>query len=472
MELVGRKREIELLQNALKSTQSELVAVYGRRRVGKTFLINKVFAKSKYFEITGLHNGNMTDQLQHFSTELLSQWKSKRKLQEPKSWMEAFGQLSDFISASNSTKKKVIFIDEFPWMDTPKSKFMMGFENFWNSYASKRHDLVVVICGSAAAYMVKKVIRNRGGLHNRITQRIRLAPFNLHETEVFLHQKGIKLTRYDILQLYMVMGGVPHYLEKITKGESVAQIVDRLCFEDGGALKNEFQNIFESLFNQHEKHVAVIKALASKKKGLTRSQLLEISGLPSGGTFTKIVEELTESGFIGLNLPYKKKVKDALYRLTDEFSLFYLKFMQGNKQSGSGTWFTLHKSQSFAAWSGLSFESICLKHVSQLKNALGISAIYSQNASWSGNNAQIDLLIDRADNVITVCEMKFYNQEYTMTKKYADELRAKLFEFKQNALPAKKILFLCMVTTYGIKTNKYSLEQVQNQVKADDLFAF
>ncbi|MGB0431677.1 MAG: AAA family ATPase, partial [Bacteroidia bacterium] len=349
---------MKVLKKVLNTPKSEFVAVYGRRRIGKTFLIDTVYSKDKFFEVTGLHNGSLTDQLEHFHSMVLAQWKAKKKLSKPKSWFEAFQQLETFILSSRSKKKKVIFIDEFPWMDTPRSKFLMAFENFWNSFAAKRKDLVVVICGSAAAYMVKRIVKNKGGLHNRITEHIKLSPFNLHETEIFLQQKGAKLTRYDILQLYMIMGGVPHYLDKINQGESVAQIVDRLCFETDGPLFNEFENVFESLFSQHDKHVALIKALASKKKGLTRKELLSISGLASGGTLTQILDELLESGFIGQFYPYKKKVKDSLYRLTDEFSLFYLKFMQNKKRMGKGTWLSLFKSQSYATWSGLSFESI------------------------------------------------------------------------------------------------------------------
>ena len=332
MEVVGRKRETSLLKKALISPKSELIAVYGRRRVGKTFLIDVVYAKDKYFEITGLHNGDIADQLEHFYNTLKATWSANKKVDKPTSWFEAFDLLEKYVLASRRKSKKVIFIDEFPWMDTPRSKFLMAFENFWNSFAAKRNDLVVVICGSAAAYMVKRVVKNKGGLHNRITEHIKLSPFNLHETEAFLQSKGIKLTKYDILQLYMVMGGVPHYLDKINPGESVAQIIDRLCFSGDGALHNEFENIFESLFNHHEKHVALIKALTSKKKGLTRSELVKISGLSSGGTFTKALDELMESGFIGQFYPYKKKLKDSVYKLTDEFSLFYLKFMQNKKR--------------------------------------------------------------------------------------------------------------------------------------------
>lgn len=472
MSVVGRKNEIDLLRKALFSSKSELIAVYGRRRVGKTFLIDQVYKQDFFFEITGLHNGSYADQLEHFFNVLQTHWKGAKKFKVPDSWFSAFEQLMAFINSSKSSKKKVIFIDEFPWMDTPRSKFLMAFENFWNAYAAKRKDLVVVICGSAAAYMVKNVVKNKGGLHNRITEHIKLLPFNLHETEVFLKNKGINLTRYDVLQLYMVMGGVPHYLDKVQRGESVAKIVDRLCFSQSGALHNEFENIFESLFSQHEKHIAIIKALASRKKGLTRSDLVKISGMPSGGTFTKVLNELLESGFIGQFLPYKKKLKDALFRLTDEYSLFYLKFMQNKKRQGEGTWLSLYKSQSYAAWSGLSFESICVKHIPQLKNALGIAAIYSENASWLGKNAQIDLLFDRADNVVTVCEMKFYNKPFSITKKYSEELQYKLRAFDDEMLATRKKLYLCMVTANGLSQNQYALSMVTNHIDVDSLFKF
>jgi len=470
MLVVGRLKEIEVLKQSLKSSRSELIAVYGRRRIGKTYLIGQVYGKHIYFEITGLHNGTLSDQLQHFSKMLAKQWKAGNKLQKPENWFEAFDQLEAFINASRAKSKKVIFIDEFPWMDTPRSKFLMAFENFWNSFAAKRNDLVVVICGSAAAYMVKNIVKNRGGLHNRITQHLRLAPFSLYETEQFLKYKGIKFTRYDVLQLYMAIGGVPHYLDKIKPGQSVHQAIDNLCFSTDGDLVDEFENIFKSLYVQHQKHMAIVATLAQVKKGLSRNDILQKSKLASGGTFSKTLDELIESGFVSQYLPYKKKAKDALYRLTDEYTLFYAKFMSSKKRLGAGTWLNLFKSQSYASWCGIGFESVCLKHVRQIKQALGIAAIYSEDVSWTNPNAQIDLLLDRDDNVVTICEMKFYNKPFAISKQYGQELRNKLNVFEENMMGRRKNVFLCLITANGLQENEHSNALVHNYLDINALF--
>jgi uncharacterized protein len=471
-ELVGREHEVKILNDLLSSDRSELVAMYGRRRIGKTFLIKQVYKKHTSFELTGLHNANLTEQLENFSEVLKKNYPHNYV---PKSWLSAFKLLEEYICSLSSKKKKVIFIDEFPWLAGVNSKFLTAFENFWNVFASIRKDLVIIICGSSASYMVQKIIKNKGGLHNRITQSIRLMPFNLYETELFLRSRKINFSRYDILQLYMAIGGVPHYLDKIKPGESVAQVLDRLCFSKDGALTYEFDNVFASLFNNDDIHQNIVKSLAKIKKGVTRGRLLELLNMTSGGTVSSALEELIESGFVNRYYPYKSHIKQSLYRLSDEFSIFYLYFIKNRKANGAGTWLTFFSSRQYSAWLGYSFESVCLKHIHSLKKELGIAAIYSENSSWISDRtndqggAQIDLLIDRADNIINVCEMKFSNEPFVISKKYLAELKNKLSVFKREA-KSRKALLLTLVSPYGVKQNAYSLEIVQNNLTMDCLF--
>ena len=466
--IIGRKYEISLLEDALKSNKSELIAVYGRRRVGKTFLINQQYKGHIIFQVTGLFGGNLNEQLGNFTKEIKKCTKDNL-IKTPKKWLDAFSILENYLDTIKTKNKKVIFIDEFPWIATPKSKFLMAFENFWNQFVSRRDDLIVVICGSAASYMVQKIIKNKGGLHNRITQKIKLLPFNLYETELFLLNKKIKYTHYDILQLYMAIGGIPHYLEKIRKGDSVAQNIDTLCFEKDGVLKDEFNQIFSSLFNNSEKHIDIIKALSSSNKGITRKEIINKCKIPSSGDFSLKIEELIESGFISEYSYYKNLKKLTLYRLSDEYSMFYLKFIKKNKNQGKGTWKRLHTSQSYKIWSGFSFETLCLKHIEQIKIGLRIDAIYSINSSWFNENAQIDLLIDRDDNIINVCELKFYNSEFIINKSYYNNIKNKISEFKNNT-KTKKNVYLTMITTFGVKSNQYSSEILENQLTVDSLF--
>lgn len=466
--IVGRIVEQVSLNEAMENANSELIALYGRRRIGKTFLIREYYKKNIVFEVAGLFGGNMNDQLANFNKELKKRTK-KSDLDMPSSWLDAFTKLEEYIDSLKGTEKKVIFIDEFPWIATAKSKFLMAFENFWNTYCTKRTDLIVVICGSAASYMVQKIINNKGGLHNRISRKIRLLPFNLYETEQFLIKNGIKYTRYDIIQIYMVMGGVPHYLEKLNKGLSVPQNIDSICFSKDGILNNEFNQLYVSLFNDSERHMTIIKTLARANKGQTRNELIEKSGIPSGGDFTLKLEELMESGFVTEYPYYQNKKQLTLYRLSDEYSKFYLKFIENNKNGGEGTWQRLSITQSYISWSGFVFETLCLKHILQIKMSLRIDAIYSISSTWFNENAQVDLLIDRDDRVMNLCEMKFSNAPYTIDKKYYLNLKNKVSEL-QKETKTRKNIFITMVTTYGVKENEYSKELVQNNLDMNTLF--
>jgi AAA+ ATPase superfamily predicted ATPase len=470
MELVGREKERSVLENALISKQSELLVVYGRRRVGKTFLIRQIYQKHICFELVGMYKASAKEHLKLFKLTLFNYTQKKSKT--PTCWIEAFQQLKEYVDTLPKGKKKVIFIDEFPWLDNNKSSFLKAFDNFWNSYATKRTDLVVVICGSAAAYMINKIIKNKGGLHNRLTDKIRVNPFTLAETAKMLKKNHVKFTLYDILQVYMAMGGIPHYLEKIRKDESAVQAIDRLCFEKDGFLRNEFKNVFASLFEQTENHEAIIRTLANVRKGLTRNELLQKTKLPSGGNSTRTLNELEESGFIEHYTPYQGN-KNALYRLTDEYCSFYIKYIEKNKPTKTGIWNKLQRDSSYTSWAGFTFETICMKHIDQIKEALKIAGIHSISGSWieknKGNGAQIDLLIDRDDHVINLCEIKFYNAPFTLDKNYAEELLHKQNVFAQST-QTRKSIFLSFISTYGIIENEYSKQIVQNSITLKDLF--
>lgn len=468
MKIIGRKLEQERLKKSLISGTPELIAVYGRRRVGKTFLIREFYHKNLVFEVTGLHKGSMNDQLENF-TKALSTKTANTHQGSPRNWFEAFTLLEHHLNTLKSVKRKVIFIDEFPWIATSKSKFLMAFEHFWNSYCTKRKDLIVVICGSAASYMVQKIIRNTGGLHNRITQKLRLLPFNLKETQQFLKSNQIIYTEYDTLQIYMAIGGVPHYLNGLQKGLSVAQNIDALCFEKDGILNDEFNQLYSSLFNDSEKHLILIKTLAKCTTGIPRNKLIEKSGIQSGGDFSIKLDELIESGFVSEYSYFQNQAQLTLYRLSDEYSKFYLKFIEKNKHGGMGTWQRMFTRQSYKSWSGFTFETLCLKHIRQIKKALGLEAIYSTNSSWFNENAQIDLLIDRDDHIINLCEMKFHNAPFTIDKKYYARLKNKMSEFQLSS-ETQKTCFLTMITTYGIRTNQYSNELVQNSINMGCFF--
>ena len=475
--LVGRESEIKILTDALASPKAELIAIYGRRRVGKTYLVRTIYEKNILFEFTGLNKVGFIEQLENFSLTVQTTFMKNTviKIVPPENWLQGFRMLINLLEATPPKGKKVIFLDEFPWLDNKKSGFLAAFDHFWNSWASKQSNLVVVICGSAASWMIQNIVRNKGGLHNRITQRIRLEPFNLYETALFLRNNLINLSQYDVLQLYMVTGGIPQYLSAVKVGESTNQAIDRLCFTKDGGLRNEFKDLYLALFGKADKHIAVIRALADKLSGLSRNEIMEVCGFKSGGTVSKILNDLMESGFISEYLPFNKTAKDALFKLSDEYSLFYLKYIENSKSMGEGTWQTKATGQSWKSWTGFAFENICLKHIAQIKKALGISGIYTEQSVWryvpkAGEmGAQIDLLIDRQDNCINLCELKFYNEVFDMTKKDADALRTKRSVFQQKS-GSKKTIFITLITTFGVKINEHYLQMIQNQLNMSVLF--
>lgn len=463
------------MEEALRAKDAGLMAVYGRRRVGKTFLIRNFFEDRLVFELTGMYKGTLKDQLLQFSRSLQKATGSVLALTPPGSWVEAFHALEQFLDKLPRRKKLVVFLDEFPWLDSRRSGFLSAFEHFWNSWASRQAHLLFVICGSAASWMIHNIVNNKGGLHHRITQKMRLMPFSLAETETYLKSKGCDLDRYQILQLYMVLGGIPQYLNAVKKGDSASQSIDKICFKKNGLLNEEFDNIYNSLFEMADNHIKAVRALAIAQKGLTRRDIIENCGLSSGGRTTTMLDELEQSGFIKSSKIYDKETKDSIYRIIDEFSLFYLKFMD---KADQGThWARISEGASYKIWSGMAFESTCLKHISQIKSGLGISDKLTMESGWryvppkasKENGAQVDLLIDREDHCINICEIKFYAGEFSINKAYAAELQQKIDVFREKTR-TKKTLFLTLISTYGVKDNSHAAALVKKNLTMDVLF--
>ena len=390
----------------------------------------------------------------------------------PTNWFKAFEQLILCLE-KDKTPRKVIFMDELPWFDTPKSSFIPALEHFWNSWASAQKDILLIVCGSAASWMINKLINNKGGLHNRVTKRLKIAPFTLQECEQFLQSKNMVLDKYQIIQLYMVLGGIPFYWDDVDTGLSAAQNIEEICFSENGLLKTEFSNLFSSLFNHSDKHESIVNTLAQKAKGLTRAEIIAGTGIPNNGHISELLQELEESGFIRKYKPFGKKLQNSLYQLVDFYTLFYLKFIKDTDALDDNNWLSMIDNPKFRAWSGYAFEQVCLYHLPHIKKALGISGIYTSTSCWrsqtSEQGAQIDLVIDRRDQVINLCEMKFSIDAYTIDKKYATDLRNKIGTFKTET-GTRKSVFLTLITTFGVKQNTHSLGLIQNNITMDALF--
>ena len=473
-QLVGRVEEQRILQKAADSQRAEMIAVIGRRRVGKTFLIRSFFKDAFDFEITGIQNALQSEQLKNFKLQLDKVSNNTLPTQQPKDWLDAFVLLIKHLESLDKNRKKVIFLDELPWLATSKSGFLRALGYFWNSWAD-RQNVIVVICGSAASWMIQKVVNHKGGLHNRITKRIFLKPFNLAETEDFLKSRNVFLDRYQILQIYMAMGGIPHYLTEIESGWSATQNIDQICFSPNGILNNEFSRLYPALFENSDNHIKIIRALAQKNSGLTRQEIIKKTNLSDGGGLSKVLEELVASGFISKYLPFGNKKRKLIYRLTDEYSLFYLYFIEGKVHEEEHIWQKLSQTQTWKTWAGYAYENICLKHVPQIKKQIGISGIYSESSAFykkgtkDETGAQIDLVIDRNDHVINLFEIKFYKDEFAISQEYADRLRTKMRVFRE-ATKTKKQLFYMMITTFGLHKNQHSIGLIVNDLTFNDLF--
>lgn len=472
--LIGRKKERETLELALDSSQPELVAVVGRRRVGKTFLVKHTYASHFDFELTGLQHASKSDQLQNFLFAIKNFFPDFHIEAKPKSWLEAFYMLSKALEEQNKQEKMVVFLDELPWLGTKKSGFITGLGWFWNSWAINQN-IVIVICGSAASWMIDKVINDKGGLHNRVTKLLLLSPFTLGETEKFLQTRNVYLSRYQVAQLYMTMGGIPMYLDQVKPGLSAVQNIQEICFERKGYLRNEFDRLFLSLFDHAENHKEIVRALASKRMGMTRQEIIDKTRFKNGGMLSDTLDELHQSGFIEIYNGYGKKKRMSLYRLIDPYSLFYLTFLEGLGTTSKIDFTKLSDLPNYKTWSGYAFENICFLHIDQLRKALGISGIYTTISSFFARpvddlpGAQIDLVIDRGDQSINICEMKFHASEYEVAKRDMENWATKKTVFRHHT-KTKKHLFLSLITAFGVVQNANRLNSVDQVVVLDDLF--
>ena len=469
--LIGRTVECKKLQKVFDSDQSEFVAVYGRRRVGKTYLIRETFKNDFAFTHTGLAKKSTREQIQNFHLSLRNQGLKKAPL--PTNWLEAFDMLAHLIQRSKR-KRKVIFIDEMPWMDAPRSSFLSALEHFWNGFASARNDVVLIVCGSATSWIINKIVRNRGGLHNRLTCRIHLQQFTLHECELYAKHLRLGMSRRQIIETYMLLGGVPYYWSMLDREQSPALNFDRLFFGRNAELKDEFNELYASLFKHPEKYLAIVNALGKKKIGMTREEIVRESQLPYNGTISSMLEDLENCGFIRKYTAVGKKTKDAVFQLIDQYTLFYFKFINNSNIKEEHFWSKSIDKPIYNNWSGLAFEQLCLVHSRQIKEALGISGIISSEYSWrvDGNEtesgAQIDLLIDRVDGVINLCEMKFSKKPFKIDAKYD-----KVLQNKRNRLidstNTTKAVHLTMITNVGLVRNSFA-DEIQQQITADALF--
>ena len=478
--MIGRKKELQRLKDLYNSNKAELVAIYGRRRVGKTYLVNECFKGKILFRHAGLSPVEMDDmpggsplrkQLKHFYNSLLLHGMKRSRC--PDNWLDAFLMLELFLESKDKGKRILVFLDELPWMDTQKSGFITAFEGFWNSWACCHDNVMVVVCGSATSWIMDKLINNHGGLYGRVTYEIKLSPFTLKECEDFFREKRIKISKYDIIQAYMITGGIPYYLGYYEKGLSLAQNVDHLFFEKNAPLKNEYERLFNSVFSNSEMMKALVELLNTKNSGYTRAEISGKSGYSKGGTLSEALKALAASDFVIRYTPFGMGKREACYKLVDPFCIFYLKFVKGQDGLDASFWQKNIVSHQVVSWRGIAFENICFNHAEQIKIALGISGVSTRQSAWSKraddeDGTQIDLLIERNDHVVNMCELKFYNKDFVVDKYYHRTLETRQ-GLLEEAIPRGMIVHSTLVTTYGLKYNEYSGD-FDSVITMEDLF--
>ena len=470
--LIGRERELTDLRMAMDSDKSEFIAVYGRRRVGKTFLIREAYSYTFAFEHTGVKGATQGRQLREFGESLRRFGRQKGK---PRDWHEAFRMLGEVLEGKAPGGKKVVFLDECPWMDTPRSGFLGALDHFWNGWATMRKDIVLVICGSAASWVSSKIDRNVGGLHNRLTRHIYLRPFTLHECDLFAKAKGLVMNRAQTLECYMILGGVPYYWDLLRKDVGLAQNIDRMLFERGGDLHDEYDRLYTALFRKPEHYLRIIRAIGARRMGLTRNEIVKATGLSANGNLTQALKELEQCDFIrSYTVPGKVK-QDCIYQLIDNFTLFYFKFIDGERNLSPDFWSVSESSQRVRIWCGLAFERVALQHIAQIKRKLGISGVLTRLYGWrhvaktqDEEGVQIDLVIERNDRVTNLCEMKYTATPFEITDEYDQRLRTKRETFISETGTANAV-HLTLVSANGVKRNANS-NDIQSEVTLEDLF--
>ena len=455
----------------MESERSEFVVVYGRRRIGKTFLVRRFFKDNYAFSFVGKHEMRREQQLAEFAKELMY-YSHSTFVPQLKNWTEAFDALQRLLETYNISGKKVVFFDEMPWMDTPKSDFVSALENFWNGWANMRDDIVLVACGSATSWMVDKLLHNQGGLFNRITQKIYLRPFKLSEMEQYLDEKHFGWNRYQIAQCYMILGGIPFYLTLLNPKLSLLSNIDELFFADAHAmLRTEYNELYSTLFKRPDNYLAVIRMLTERKEGFTRKEINEKTKL-GGAALSKILSDLEQCDFIFSYARYGNAKNNAIYRIKDFYTLFYYKYVNGIDTKDSLRWTHLSSTPQVSSWQGFSFELLCLLHLDEIKKALGIDRILNDASAWRSRqpeqNTQIDLVIERADHNINLCEMKFSSGMYAIDKGYEQKLRERMSIFQAETM-TRCSTRITLVTTYGVLQNKHS-GIVNDEVLLDDLF--
>jgi AAA+ ATPase superfamily predicted ATPase len=459
MKIIGRKDEVKLLRTIEESKFSEFVAIYGRRRIGKTYLVDNLY-EDKLISFTGSYGMNDSYHLAEFSKIL----KYKGDIND---WSDAFNMI-EFLVSNSDKKKKIIFFDEIAWIDEKEHNFLVNLERFWNTFASKRDDIILIVCASATSWMFEHILNNYGGLYNRVTRRIHLKPFDLVEAKQYCDFIGLNLSNQDIIDAYMIFGGIPYYFYNLQKGYSINQNINALFFKSNSSLKNEYEILFSSLFRLPGNYIKIMDLLSQKNRGLTREELAKQLNVSNGGELTKRLEELDACSFISKYPFYGKKIKGSLYKATDNFVVFYNKMIKSNVQYSEDFWIKEFRSPMVNTFRGYAFERVCLLHTNKIKELLKISAMNTREYYFRNEGCQIDLIIDRPDKCINICEIKYSDGDYELSKDEFQKIENRVDNFKKENV-SKRSYLRTLITNMGFKNSDLN-NRIDNKIVLEDIF--
>lgn len=476
--IIGRKAEQRDLDEWCHSAKPELICVYGRRRVGKTYLVQNAFEGQFAFFATGSDDRRNAVQLKAFHAALRRAGCAERTV--PQDWFEAFNRLRlaleqpDVVRASCG--RRVVFLDEFPWLAAKRSDFLAAFSDFWNGWASCQSDLVVIICGSATSWIVKNILENTASMYNRVTRQLYVAPFDLHDVEEMTQSLRLGWSRDAVLQCYLVFGGLPYYLDMLDRRKSLSQNIDALCLGTNAPLRREVPLLMEASLGNAPLHRAILRELAQSKVGIRRMDLANRVEGGTTGSFKRALDDLEKCGYIRCYTNRYERRKPSVYQLVDPFLLFGFRFMVDRAPDGHGlvSWKDFERTPAYYAWRGNAFEIACVNHTRQIKHAIGISAVKTEDFPWSSSTsepgAQIDMVIERADGVTNLCEMKYTDGPFVADREFEEDMarRRRVFQIES---ATKNTVQSVLVCPQGLRPNTHSWD-IAHVVDIDDLFAF
>ena len=475
MKIIGRKAEQEVLLQCERSGKSELICVYGRRRVGKTYLIEQTFAECFSFRASGIEGGNTRTQLRAFHQRLRAGGDRSKTI--PADWFEAFSRLEKLLYSGNIIQsphgKKTIFLDEFPWFATARSDFLAAFGEFWNRCGTVKGDLMFIICGSATSWIIGNLIENTGSLYNRVTCQLFLRPFTLRETEMYFQDREFDWTRNQITECQMLFGGLPYFFDLLNANESLAWNIDHLCFQPNALLKHESKRLLEATLRKSKVYDSILNLLSDHPYGIEKSVCMESLGIPYG-TFFRAVDELVKCGYVWEYREPHRKNRPLCIRLTDPFLLFHYHFLSGagNDSITSYQSFTGDEGR-YRNWRGHAFENLCMYHIPAIKQALGITGVETEEYPWSSemNNGgvQIDLVIERKDQITNLCEIKYTDQPYQITADYEKNLLRKIQVYREET-GTRQALKLVLISAEGLAGTAHQ-ERIAHVITLNELFA-